>query len=107
MIDKDLNLPLDPTCMGHESKLLVEDIIDVNIGTKELPWIVKLGASLSAKEQKTFTGLLREYADFFAWSYVDLSRLDPTLVVYNLVVHPDAKPIKQNLQNIHPRVALL
>ncbi|KAH9293884.1 hypothetical protein KI387_040912, partial [Taxus chinensis] len=33
--------------------------------------------------------------------------LDPTLVVHNLVVHADAKPKKQKLRKMHPRVALL
>ncbi|KAH9291085.1 hypothetical protein KI387_044656, partial [Taxus chinensis] len=52
-LDEYLNLPPDPTRMEDLSKLLVEETIDVNIGTEEDPKIVKLGASLSAREQKT------------------------------------------------------
>ncbi|KAH9292411.1 hypothetical protein KI387_042401 [Taxus chinensis] len=40
LVEEDLNLPPDPTCMEDESKLLVEETIDVNIGTKELPRMV-------------------------------------------------------------------
>ncbi|KAH9328137.1 hypothetical protein KI387_000245, partial [Taxus chinensis] len=39
VIKEDLNLPPDPTHMADESKLLVEDTIDVNIDTEELPLI--------------------------------------------------------------------
>ncbi|KAH9311809.1 hypothetical protein KI387_026844 [Taxus chinensis] len=106
-LDEDLNLPPDPMRMEDLSKLLVEETIDVNIGTEEDPKIVKLGASLSAREQKTFTMLLQEFIDVFAWSYKDMPGLDPTLVEHNLVVHADAKPIKQKLRKMHPRVALL
>ncbi|KAH9311142.1 hypothetical protein KI387_026177, partial [Taxus chinensis] len=52
-LDEDLNLPPNPTCMEDLSKLLVEETIDVNIGTEEDPKIVKLGTSLSAREQTT------------------------------------------------------
>lgn len=33
--------------------------------------------------------------------------LDPTLVIHNLAVHPDAKPIKQKLCKMHLHIALL
>ena len=51
--------------------------------------------------------LLCEFIDVFAWSYKDMLGLDPTLVVHNLVVHADTKPIKKNLRNMYLRVALL
>ncbi|KAH9301936.1 hypothetical protein KI387_013519, partial [Taxus chinensis] len=60
-LDEDLNLPPDPTHMEDLSKLLVEETIDVNIGIEEDPKIVKLGALLSAREQNTFTMLLRDF----------------------------------------------
>ncbi|KAH9287448.1 hypothetical protein KI387_031565, partial [Taxus chinensis] len=55
----DLTLPSDPTWMEDASKMLIEEIISVNIGSEGQPIILKLGASLSAQEQKTFTGLLK------------------------------------------------
>ncbi|KAH9323557.1 hypothetical protein KI387_018196 [Taxus chinensis] len=103
----DLTLPLDPTWMEDASKMLVEETINVNIGLEEQPRIIKLGASLSAQEQKIFVEILKEYADIFAWTYADMPGLDPELVVHNLIVHPDAKPVKQKLRKMHPKVALL
>ncbi|KAH9300861.1 hypothetical protein KI387_012444, partial [Taxus chinensis] len=37
LVEEDLNLPPDPTHMEDESKLLVKETIDVNIGMEELP----------------------------------------------------------------------
>ncbi|KAH9310582.1 hypothetical protein KI387_025617, partial [Taxus chinensis] len=62
-LEEDLNLPPDPTCMEDLSKILVEETIDVNIGQEDDPNIVKLGASLSAREQKTFTMILWEFVE--------------------------------------------
>ncbi|KAH9321974.1 hypothetical protein KI387_016613, partial [Taxus chinensis] len=36
-LEEDLNLPPDPTCMEEESKLLVEETIEVNIDIEEVP----------------------------------------------------------------------
>lgn len=49
-LEEYLNIPPDPMLMEDMSKILVEETVDVNIGTKEEPKIVKLGALLSAQE---------------------------------------------------------
>ena len=36
-----------------------------------------------------------------------MPRLDPSLIVYHLVVRLDAKPVKQKLRKMHPKVDLL
>ncbi|KAH9303738.1 hypothetical protein KI387_008142, partial [Taxus chinensis] len=57
----DLTLPPDPTRMEDASKMLIEETVSVNIGSEDLPRMIKLGASLLAQEQKTFVEILREY----------------------------------------------
>lgn len=54
-----------------------------------------------------FTTLLREYPDIFAWSYSHMLGLDPKLVVHHLSMDPNIKPVKQKLQKMHPKVALM
>ncbi|KAH9321619.1 hypothetical protein KI387_016258, partial [Taxus chinensis] len=48
----DLTLPPNPMQMEDASKILVEETISVNIGSKEEPRMIKLGASLSTQEKK-------------------------------------------------------
>jgi hypothetical protein len=48
-----------------------------------------------------------EFADVFAWTYADMPGLDPSLVVHHLVVCANAKPVKQKLRKMHPKIALL
>lgn len=50
---------------------------------------------------------LQETQINFSWSFADMPGLDPESVVHNLVVRPNAKPIKQKLCKIHPKVSLL
>jgi len=51
--------------------------------------------------------ILKEKHKVFAWSYVYMSRLDSKLLVHNLGLKKDAKPIKQTLQKMHPTIALI
>jgi hypothetical protein len=39
----------------------------------------------------------------FAWSYEEMPRIDPTIVVHEIKTYPDAKPVWQRLRQIHPR----
>ena len=51
--------------------------------------------------------MIRENIGFFAWSYQDMPRLDPKLVVHHLVIDPKVKPVKKKPQKMHPKVSLL
>jgi len=62
---------------------------------------------LSKEEYFTIFQILRKVVINFTWAYSDMPNLDPDLVVHQLDVHPDAKPIKQKLRKMHPQVALL
>jgi len=88
------------------SKSLVEKTIDVNIGIEKNPQIIKLGATLSLEEYVILVCLLTEFIDVFSCSYDDIPGLDPSLMVHHLVIHRDAKPVKQKLRKMHPKVAL-
>jgi len=46
-------------------------------------------------EKQKLISLIKEYIDVFAWSYEDMSGLDPQVVMHHLNIKPDAKPVKQ------------
>ena len=57
---------------------------------------------LSTDESDSLAQLLRSYLDVFAWSYEDMSGLDPSIVQYHLPLLLHVKPIKQKLRLLYP-----
>lgn len=43
----------------------------------------------------------------FAWTYANMSGLDPDLIMHHLSITLGVKPVKQKLRKMHPHVALL
>ena len=78
----------------------------VDFGTFDQPGELKIGSSLSLDERSRLVNLLRSYLDVFAWSYEDMSGLDPSIVQHHRPILPHAKPIKQKLRKLHPRWSL-
>ena len=61
---------------------------------------------MSTDERDGLTWLLRSYLDVFAWSYEDMSGLDPSIVQHRLPLLPHARPVKHKLRRLHPRWSL-
>ena len=80
------------------NRLLIENTIDVNIGTKDRPHILKLRVDLTSDKVTEYSELLKELQDILTWNYKDILGIDPKLVVYNLLLKANAKPIKQKLR---------
>ena len=57
---------------------------------------------LSIDERDSLIQLFISYLDIFAWSYEDMSGLDPSIVQHRLPLLPHAKSIKQKLRQLHP-----
>ncbi|KAH9303805.1 hypothetical protein KI387_008209, partial [Taxus chinensis] len=87
--------------------MLNESTIKININTQDDPHILKIGQSLDVAEQEAFTSFLKTIAMFFLGHMPICPSIDPKIVVHNIVTIPDAKPIKQKLLKMHPRIALL
>ena len=79
----------------------------INIGTAEEVREVRISARLTPQARAEFIAFLMEYADVFAWSYDDMVGLDVKIVVHNLPLKPDAKPIKQELRIWRPQCLLM
>lgn len=65
-----------------------------------------ISAGLEPHIREALISLLKEYTDAFGWSYEDMPGLNPELVKHRLVLYPDAKPMKQELRRLHPKVVL-
>jgi hypothetical protein len=73
----------------------VDELTEINLVTEEDPRPTFISASLPedvADKLKTF---LKGYMDCFAWSYKEISGLNPNVAVYYLKIDPTFKPIKQ------------
>jgi hypothetical protein len=66
---------------------------------------VHLGASCSPEEIVTYTSMFKEFRDIFAWSYEEMSGIDPAIIVHEIKTYPGAKPVQQRLHPVHPRKA--
>ncbi|KAA0049969.1 retrotransposon protein, putative, unclassified [Cucumis melo var. makuwa] len=55
----------------------IDELKEVNLGTIEEPRPTFISASFSSEEEGKYMSLLTEYKDIFAWSYKEMSRLDP------------------------------
>ena len=78
----------------------------IDFGVPDQPKEVRIGSSLSPDERSRLINLLRSYLDVFAWSYEDMTGLDPTIVQHHLPILPHARPVKQKLRRLHPQWSL-
>ncbi|XP_070005329.1 uncharacterized protein [Nicotiana sylvestris] len=82
-------------------KATIGALKEVNLGTDEEPRPTYLSVLLEVDEESTYIELLKEYRDVFAWSYKEMSGLDPKVAVHHLAVKNGARPVKQ-AQSIVP-----
>ena len=61
-----------------------------------------IGLDLSIDERDGLIRLLRSYLDVFAWSYKDMSSLNPSIVQHHLPLLPHVRLVKQKLRQLHP-----
>ena len=66
----------------------------INLGNNENPHLIKIGLTLNEKERKDLQELLTEFQKVFAWSYEDISRVDPEIAQHHIDIHDHMVPIK-------------
>jgi len=60
----------------------------------------KIGTSLSKEDVEKISLMLQENADVFAWTAVDMLRVDPSIIVHKLSTYKDARPVAQNKRKL-------
>lgn len=76
------------------------------IDISEKPGVVEniqLGQTYSLAEIKSYTALFKEFRDVFAWSYEEMSGIDPSIIVHDIKTCLDAKHVWKKLHPLHPR----
>jgi hypothetical protein len=68
---------------------------------------LQLAASLIVEEVLKFMEFLKENHINFTWSYVDMSGLDPNMIIHHLSINIGVRPVKQKLRKMQPHIALL
>ena len=66
---------------------------------------VHVGYNCLAEESKAYRALFKEFRDIFAWSYEEMPRIDPSIVVHEIKTYPTAKPVRKKLSKFHQRKA--
>ena len=51
----------------------------LNLRNVENPHLIKIGSTLSKEERKDLQELLTKFQEVFAWSYEDMSGIDPEI----------------------------
>ena len=54
------------------------------------------------EETEEYRALFKEFQDMFSWSYKEIPRIDPSIVVHEIKTYPMARPISQKLHQVHP-----
>jgi hypothetical protein len=63
---------------------------------------IHIGKDCSPEEILIYTELFKEFRDVFAWSYEEMSGIDPHIVEHDIRTYLDAKPIRQCLRVFNP-----
>jgi hypothetical protein len=68
--------------------------IDISIKLEIIKEIT-IGATCSPEELTAYKSLFQEYRDIFAWSYIEMPDLDPSIVEHHIDTWPDVAPVRQ------------
>ena len=90
----------------REMKPHQEEIEVINLGVGYEKKEVKVGMGITTPIRDELVVLLQNYQDIFAWSYQDMSGLNPDIVQHRLPLKPDYSPVKQKLRRMKPEMSL-
>ena len=57
---------------------------------------VHVGKNCLVEESEAYKVLLKEFHDIFSWSYEEMSRIDPSIVVHEIKTYAMTKPVRKN-----------
>jgi hypothetical protein len=89
---------------GNLSNISTTILINISLNpnvTKNL----LIGVDCSPEEIQLYTTLFKEYQSIFAWTYDEMSGIDPWIVEHEIKTYPNVKPVRQKLWAVNPRKA--
>jgi hypothetical protein len=89
--------------LGHGFSAVDElDEIDVGDGAVHQPTYVN--RNLTCEQKEEVHDLLKGFVSCFAWEYIEMPRLDRSLVEHRLPIKQGFRPYKQPARNYNPKI---
>jgi hypothetical protein len=85
--------------MGNISTMIVIDISIKEVVVEN----INLGANCTPEEVVSYTYLFKEFCNVITWSYEEMFRMDPLIVVHKIKTYPGAKPVRQKICPVHQK----
>jgi hypothetical protein len=79
---------------------------EIDIGNDKIPRPTFVNKTLETDPRDEMIGLLKEYSDFFAWNYTEMSGLSREIVEHRLPIKSGFRPFKQKARTFHPDLLL-
>jgi hypothetical protein len=70
-------------------------VIEVSVGLKESPRLIKIGWNFTLQEKNNIEALVWEYLYVFAWLNNKLKLYDPNIIIHVIILKQYAKPFRQ------------
>ena len=101
--DKPLGFEEDP--LGSATKMRGQDPLEeVNLGDNPIKRPTYVSAKVTKEFKERIVELLKEYKDYFAWDYNEMSGLSQEMVELKLPIRLDKKPVKQIPRRFAPQI---
>ena len=79
----------------------IEPILEtINLGYNKNTCLIKIDLTLNEKERIDLQELLMEFQEVFAWSYEDMSGIDPEIAQHHINTHDHMVSVKQKLRRM-------
>ena len=79
-------------------------MVEVDIGSGDKPRSTFISAKLDYECKQQLNDFLREYKDFFAWDYTEMSGLDRSIVKHRLPIKSGFRPHQQPVHRCNPNI---
>jgi hypothetical protein len=75
---------------------------EIDIGDGKTPRLTFVNKTLETDPRDEMIGLLKEYSDCFAWTYIEMPRLSREIVEHRLPIKSGFRPFKQKARTFCP-----
>ncbi|KAL2652943.1 hypothetical protein R1flu_021071 [Riccia fluitans] len=79
--------------------------VEVNVGTKDRPKVIRIGATLSPQERQQYVNLLHEFEDVLAADYRDMKGIPPKIAEHRIDLLPNTRPLRRQRYLLNPNYA--
>ena len=80
---------------------------EMNLGTEEVPKIIKVYEKLSKTEWQYWYNFFKRNIKVFAWTYKDLRGVPPEVCEHKIVLEEGTTPVRQRQYRMNPKYSLM